>query len=67
MQQKAFFLTVGALFAAVSALHFLRMAFAWDAVIGGWSVPMWLSAIAFVVSLFLSYQSFRFAKKSGLP
>jgi len=39
----------------VCALHVLRIFLGWPAVIGGWTVPMWLSWIGLVVAGGLSY------------
>ncbi len=64
MSQKNFFLIIGVIFAVIALLHFLRMTFAWEAAIGQWVAPMWLSGIGFVVALYLSYESFRLRKKA---
>ena len=63
MQQKIFFSTTGVIFALIAVLHFLRMTFAWEAVIGGWQVPMLVSGLAVLVALYLSWQSFKFRKQ----
>jgi len=59
MKQKMFLSVVGAFFAIVAVLHFLRLSLGWDAVIGGWQVPTWVSGLAVLVGLYLSYTSFR--------
>jgi hypothetical protein len=50
MDQKTFTLVAGAIFAVVALLHILRILMGWPAVIDGWTVPMWVSWIAFVVA-----------------
>lgn len=62
MKKKVFFSTTGALFAVIAVLHFLRLTFGWDAVIGGWHAPTWVSGLAIVLASYLSYQSFKFRK-----
>ena len=59
MDQKTFTLIAGAIFAVVALLHLLRVYMAWPVTIGGWTVPMWVSWIAFVVAGGLSYFGLR--------
>ena len=46
----------------IAILHLLRIVFGWSAVIGGWEVPEWVSAVAFVVAGFLTYESIRLSQ-----
>jgi hypothetical protein len=39
--------------------HALRLIFKWVVLIGGWQVPMWVSAVAIVISAYLAYEGFR--------
>ncbi len=55
MSEKFFFLVSAVVFAVVGLLHLLRVAFGWDAMIAGWSVPMWVSWVAAVVTAVLAY------------
>ena len=55
MSQRTFTIIASVIFGAVALLHMLRIFFGWPAVIGGWTVPMWLSWIALVVAVGLSY------------
>ena len=64
MDQKTFSLTAGVIFLLIAILHVLRIIFAWDAVIGGWVVPKWVSWVAIVVGLYLAYEGFRLSRKS---
>jgi len=59
MDQKTFTLIAGAIFAVVALLHLLRVYMAWPVIIGAWTVPMWVSWIAFVVAGGLSYFGLR--------
>ncbi len=59
MNQKTFRLMTGAIFTLVAVLHLLRIVLSWDAVIGGWHVPLWISWFALAFSSFLSYTAFR--------
>lgn len=55
MDQKTFNQIAGLIFAVVALLHLLRAYMGWQIVIGDWTVPMWLSWIAFVVTGGLAY------------
>ena len=59
MEQKTFSVIAGVIFALVALVHLVRIYFGWSIVIGGWSVPMWPSWIAFVVAGALSYFGLR--------
>ena len=59
MSQKTFTRIAGLVFSLVALLHALRLLFRWNAVIGGWSVPLWVSWAALAVSGYLAYTAFR--------
>lgn len=62
MHQKTFNLVVGVIFLLIALLHALRILSGWEAVIGEWEVPMWLSWVALVVSGYLTYNAFRLGR-----
>ncbi len=62
MKQKTFTLTVGVVFSIIAVLHVLRLLFGWEAVIGGWSTPLWVSWVAITVSGYLGYTAFKLQK-----
>ena len=62
MNWKTFTLTAGVVFSLVAALHALRLLFGWEAVIGGWSVPLWASWLALAASGYLAYTAFKVGK-----
>lgn len=64
MNQKKYNLISGIFFMMIAVLHLLRLVFSWEAVIGGWTVPLWLSVVAFMISGFLAYEGFRLSRKS---
>ena len=47
MQQTAYNTITAVLFLVVALLHLLRVIFGWSAQIGGVTVPMWASWLAF--------------------
>jgi hypothetical protein len=55
MNRKRTALMISAVFAGIGLLHFARIYYDWSAIIGGWTVPMWLSWIAVMACGALSY------------
>ena len=64
MNQKTFTRIAGLVFSLVAVLHALRLLLKWDAVIGGWTVPMWISWVALAVSGYLAYTASKVGGKS---
>jgi len=62
MSQKTFLTVAGSVFLVVAALHLLRLLFRWEAVIGGWAAPMWVSGVALAVSGYLAFFAFKLRK-----
>ena len=62
MGQKTFLQTAGAIFMVVGVLHVLRLLLGWEAIIGGWDVPRWVSGLATVFAGYLGYTAFKLAK-----
>ncbi len=62
MSQKTALRIGAVLFGIIGFLHILRLVNKWDAVIGGWNVPLWLSIVAVVVSIGLSYWYWKLGK-----
>lgn len=68
MTQKSFNLSVCVIFLVVSILQLERILQGWAVLIGDWRVPIWFSAIAFVVSGSLSvlgFMMYRSASSDG--
>jgi len=59
MDQKTFSMVAGTIFAIVAVVHLLRILLGWPAVIGDWTVPMWVSWIGLVVAGVLGYFGLR--------
>ena len=62
MSLKIYLKTAGTIFLIIAVLHLLRLVLGWNAVFEGWSVPLWLSAVALVVAGYLAYEGFRLSK-----
>jgi hypothetical protein len=54
MSKNTFCLVAALIFALVALLHLLRLYLGWPVLIGGWSVPMWVSWLGLVVTAALS-------------
>jgi len=64
MSDHAYALIAGIVFLLVAIAHLLRMVLGTPVVVQGVSIPMWASAIALVVTAFLSYEGFHFARRT---
>jgi hypothetical protein len=64
MSQKTFSLVVGLIFLLIAIMHGLRLAFRWEVVLNGWSVPTWVSAVALPVAAYLAFESLKLSKRS---
>jgi len=54
----------GIVFLLVSVLHLLRVLLKFELIIAGYSVPVWLNLVGFVLSLLLSLWMFKSAKET---
>jgi hypothetical protein len=63
MSQKTFTIIASMIFGIVALFHVLRIFFGWPAVVGGWTVPMWLSWIGLVVAGGLSSSGINLAMR----
>ena len=64
MSQKTFSVVVGLIFILIAIMHGLRLAFRWEVVLNGWSVPMWVSAVAFLIAAYLAFESLKLGRRS---
>jgi len=63
MDKKTFLSITAVLFLIIAFLHVLRVFYGWQAVLGGYVLPMWISWLAVLMAGFLSYQGFMLGKK----
>ena len=64
MTAKSFFLVAGGIFSAVAVLHAVRLALGWDAIIGGWTVPPWISVAGLLIAGYMAYAGFSLYRRS---
>ena len=58
MTHKSYFLVTAIVFSVVGLLHLLRIVLGWEAVVGGWSIPMWRSWVTMVLTAVLACLGF---------
>ncbi|MBI5203635.1 MAG: hypothetical protein HZA11_01825 [Nitrospirae bacterium] len=46
-------------FSLVAILHLLRLIFGWEVIVSGFIVPLWLSAIGFIIAAGLAFLLWR--------
>jgi len=56
MTQRMFSSVAGLIFLVVAVLHVVRLALGWHVVLAGWTVPMWVSWIAFPIAGYLAFE-----------
>ena len=62
MSKDAFSRLAGVVFLAVAVVHALRLVFKWQVIVAGWQVPMWVSAVALVIGVYLAYEGLQIRK-----
>jgi hypothetical protein len=65
MSEHAYSLTAGVIFLLIALGHLARIVLGLPVVVQGVSIPVWASVIALLVTGFLSYEGFHFARKSS--
>ena len=63
MKQGAFLLVTSSIFALIALLHAMRLVYGWNVTIGEWTVPVWVSAVGFLIAGYLALQGFRLKRK----
>ena len=62
MSHKSYALATCVIFFVIAVLHLLRSILGWEAIVGGWVVPQWVSWAALVVGGYLGYEGFRLSR-----
>ncbi len=65
MSQRGFMLTAAVIFLCIALGHLLRVVMGVPFVVQGFSVPMWPSLVAALITGFLAYEGFHFSGKPG--
>lgn len=62
IKKRNFFYLVGLLLGIVSIMHLLRLIFGLEVTIGAWNAPHWLSWLGTILTGYISYASWKFAR-----
>jgi hypothetical protein len=62
MSRNTFARLGGTLFLIVAIVHALRLILKWQVIIGGWSVPMWISVVGVIIPAYLAYEGLKNSK-----
>jgi hypothetical protein len=62
MSKDAFSRLAGAIFLTVAAVHALRLMLKWQVTVAGWQVPMWVSAVGFILGVYLACEGLQIRK-----
>ena len=65
MPRRAYLLVTAVIFSLIALLDLVRIIFGWSAMLDSWSVPMWLSWVALIVTGALAYFGFSLATQSS--
>jgi uncharacterized membrane protein YozB (DUF420 family) len=63
MSHKTFSLVAGLIFLLVAVVHALRLVFGWHVTFGGWTVPMWVSALALLIAAYLAFEGLKLGRR----
>jgi hypothetical protein len=65
MRQRTYLLLTATIFAIVALLHLSRLVFHWPVMIGGWTVPIWVSLPGFLVPAWIASQGIKNARQES--
>ena len=66
MNQGAFVLVTSSIFALIAVLHALRLIYGWNVTIEEWTVPVWVSAVGFLIAGYLAPPGAPFEEKAAM-
>ncbi|MEK7551933.1 MAG: hypothetical protein AAB534_00805 [Patescibacteria group bacterium] len=64
MKAHTFFTFASAVFSIVAIVHLLRVITGFGLVIAGWSVPIWVNTVAFLIAAILGYHGLKLSRKT---
>ena len=63
MRERTYVLVAGCVFTVIAIAHIWRIFSGSELVLGGWSIPLWLSWFGIAVTTYLAYASFHFVTR----
>jgi hypothetical protein len=64
MSQRTFSLVAGLIFLVVALMHLLRLALGWHVALAGWTLPMWVSWVGFLIAGYLAYTGLSLSRRT---
>ncbi|MSU45234.1 MAG: hypothetical protein EXS47_01220 [Candidatus Zambryskibacteria bacterium] len=64
MSNKIYLRTVSFVFLVIAVLHLFRVVGGWEAVINGYTIPMWISWVVVLFAGFLVYRGYKMSKQN---
>lgn len=61
--ERVLLMFTGVIFLIVALAHLARLTFGWSLILGNFEVPLWLSWVGVIITGYLSYSSFHFARR----
>jgi len=62
MTQSTYTTVSGAIFGLIAVLHLLRLIQGWEARIGNYDLPLWLSVVGLLVAGYLAWTAWKLSK-----
>ena len=62
MRRKTYFQGSALIFGTVGFFHLMRLVFGWQAQIGEFDVPLWVSIVVLPIAVFLAYRGYKLSK-----
>jgi len=63
MSNKTYLRTISLVFLIIAVLHLFRVIDGWEAVINGYTLPMWISWVAILLAGFFAFRGYRISKQ----
>ena len=65
MKTKAYLIVSTFIFAVVAVVHLIRLTLGWSVLLGTWSVPLWVSMLAVLISASVAIWGLTLVRRSG--
>lgn len=62
MTAKTYLKVTGIFFSIITLVHLARIVYGWEAVIGGWTIPLEISYLAAIVGGYLAYSAYKLSQ-----
>ncbi|HEY4506226.1 MAG TPA: hypothetical protein VJJ24_02180 [Candidatus Paceibacterota bacterium] len=63
MDKQTYYKAAGVIFLIIAVLHLFRAIYEWEAIMGGYVIPVWYSWVAVVIAGYLGIRGMQLAKR----